>query len=221
MYVYNIFITGVQSDWQQKLAEFERQQKYQTILLEAILKKMELTKIDMNELDEQIELPVKTLDELTGLNKLLDNMDKKNRIVKQLSYLGGNSSRILTIRIINNIMTTELLKGISWKGTKEKLSIYKDLKNIFDVILYVVKKRYPLVADIATTVETILKNKFRNAANKNQQKKITKKKERLTTARCNAYKTFSTTSAGLSGGAARWEDGFYKVAAGASSQVSA
>lgn len=176
MYVYNIFITGVQSDWQQKLAEFERQQKYQTILLEAILKKMELTKIDMNELDEQIELPVKTLDELTGLNKLLDNMDKKNRIVKQLSYLGGNSSRILTIRIINNIMTTELLKGISWKGTKEKLSIYKDLKNIFDVILYVVKKRYPLVADIATTVETILKNKFRNAANKNQQKKITKKK---------------------------------------------
>lgn len=65
----------------------------------------------------------------------------KNHIVKQLSYLGGNSSRRLTIWIINTLMTTELLKRISWKGTKEKISIYKDLKNIFDVILIVVKKR--------------------------------------------------------------------------------
>lgn len=50
-----------------------------------------------------------------------------------------------------------------------------DYKNIYDVILLVIKKRYPLTIDIGNVVEVILKNKFRNSSSKNKIKSTTVK----------------------------------------------
>lgn len=68
--------------------------------------------------------------------------------------LGSNNARLLILRIIEFIMTPEFLSAVSWKGTNNKKSIVNDFKNVYNIIINIVNKRYP-TCEIRSMVETI------------------------------------------------------------------
>lgn len=147
-----------------KVNQFDEHMRSQSILLEAILEKLEIQNIDINQLgvpEYNFKLPKKSPAELYEFNKSLNVWHNKQYLIKQLSLIGASNARLLTTRVIDGLMTSECLNSICWKGTESKSSI-QDFKNILDVILLTVKKRHPEIVDVGSLVENILKNKFRN-----------------------------------------------------------
>lgn len=156
----------------ERFANYEAEQKKQTVLLEIILTKLQISNNNDNFEIEQDDfvLPAKVKDELKQLNEKLNNKESKQKLAKRLTLIGGSNCRLLTIRIINAIMTPDCMSSICWRGTEDKGSMMDDFKNIYDVILMVIKRRYPLTVDIGNVVEVILKNKFRNCSSKSKVK---------------------------------------------------
>lgn len=171
-----------------RVANLELIIEKQNNLLEELVKKLSgggnNTATDDIEPDEFL-LPAKCSNDLEELNYKLNDLILKKKLTSKLMLLGGNNCRLLTIRLIQTLMTKECLSLISWRGTKSKKSMVTNFRNIHEIILLVVKKRYP-ATDIGTIVETIIKNKCRNSASKEKEISKTNKKKRGS-ARCNEF----------------------------------
>lgn len=116
------------------------------------------------EVDDDIKIPVDSIDELKNLEALLATKANKIKLTKKLSLIGGNHSKMLAIRLIDSLLSKQILNKVCWKGTKEKLAIYTNFKNVLDTIVTVVKKRYP-TEDVGTLVESVMRHKFKNSGN--------------------------------------------------------
>lgn len=136
---------------------------------------------------DAVELPIKSIEDLTAFEKSLNNKEFKISYIKKLSLIGSVHSKMLAIRVIDSLLSKKVLKNVCWKGTKDKLAMYSNFKNILDLIIKVVKLRYPS-EDAGTICENVMRHKFKNSKTENVQKKD------KNTARCTTFKTTSPSS---------------------------
>lgn len=124
---------------------------------------MEATNFDEDE-ENGIKIPVCSIEELKNLEAILATKANKMKLIKKLLLIGGNHSKMLRIRIIDSLLTKDLLNKVCWKGTQDKLAIYTNFKNVLAAFVLVVKKRYP-AEDVGTLlVETVMRHNIKNAA---------------------------------------------------------
>lgn len=156
--------------------------------MEAILKKMSTLDVEaagaMELESDQLGLPVNSAEDLKKLNDKLQEKCNQRKIIDKLLLIGGSNVRQLSIRLADAIMTKECLGQICWAGTNSKGGITETYRNVLEIILFVIKKRFSMVVDVGTIVEGVLKNKFRNCQSKTINKN---KKKRQTAARCNYF----------------------------------
>lgn len=153
----------------EKFESLDQQMCIQNLMLQSILDnlKKQNFNFDIQASDETFELPlpVKTKDDLYKFESLLNDNIKKRIVLKKLSLYGGNNAKILTSRVIDSLMTTNLLSQICWKGAIEKPGMALEFKNVLDIIAISVKTKYNN-EDVGLIVEVCLKNKFRNSNTK-------------------------------------------------------
>lgn len=139
----------------------------QQYMLQQLLQQLKLPKVDSIDFEEDfgMKIPANSKHELHQLNELLDKNEKKQILYNNLSLAGGSNIRLVTSRVINLLMTVKCLSEICWKGGSniEKPGMVTSFKNIFNIIMLVIKSKSKNSEDVGSVVENCLKNKFRNS----------------------------------------------------------
>ncbi|XP_071574986.1 uncharacterized protein [Temnothorax nylanderi] len=79
---------------------------------------------DLDILNMQQSLPLKSIDEITAFeNRLSQNADEYNKFMLCISRIGGRSAKENLIRIYRTIFSNEVAKQSSWKGLRNHFKI--------------------------------------------------------------------------------------------------
>ncbi|KAK0077949.1 hypothetical protein PV326_009695 [Microctonus aethiopoides] len=79
-----------------------------------------------NDLEEDCELPLKTIDELEEFEKRLKQKEYRTKVIHALRRLGGNEVNVVVARIMAKILSDGLAELFSWNG-RQKKRVFKSL----------------------------------------------------------------------------------------------
>lgn len=85
------------------------------------------------------ELPIKNIEELEAMEKLLENFDMKNELANELSTIGGSKRSSVIYNIMNSLLSKEVANMFSLLGKKQKRP-FKDLK-LYDCVTSELKSK--------------------------------------------------------------------------------
>lgn len=66
--------------------------------------------------DTNIELPIKSIEDLNSFETSLNKKEFKIMFIKKLSLIGAVHSKMLAIRIIDAVLSKYVLNNVCWKG---------------------------------------------------------------------------------------------------------
>ncbi|XP_018362902.1 PREDICTED: uncharacterized protein LOC108761063, partial [Trachymyrmex cornetzi] len=125
------------------------------------------------------DFPLKNVNELNVVEEYLEEKNNTNKLVKELSKIGGVTYKHTINRIMFSLFSNEVAEKYSWIGFKGKNKF--SLLHISEAIIRAVQKTHSSItlSDIETVIKAwLVKAKFRNAkkakeSNKKQQEEAT------------------------------------------------
>ncbi|KAG8197853.1 hypothetical protein JTE90_024254 [Oedothorax gibbosus] len=110
------------------MAEMDKKMEETNMMLTSILLHLQESNDSNNIIiDEEFQLPVKTLEEFKALENFIDNASNCNKLVKYLSKKGGNGVADTTKRILKTILHYGVAMQFNWAGRGDK-EAFKDSK---------------------------------------------------------------------------------------------
>ncbi|KAL8610415.1 hypothetical protein ACOMHN_035132 [Nucella lapillus] len=115
------------------------------------------------------DMPLVTVHDMDSFEKNLADIEKKNRVIRYLALIGGDTPKEIVRRVLTHVMHQELVVLYTWQGTPQKKSFMNLL--LCNVLKKVVRENPSTKAATDKEIDFAVREFFRTASDRNGGRK--------------------------------------------------